>query len=410
MSKTDARNLVPALQSGDELLDRPWTQLPAEVAATLRPFVPETAEEIIATIQRTVPAYARPLEGAFGEAITTGVELALSEFLDEVEQGAPADDRPARDLYADLGRGELRQGRDMEALLSAYRVGARVAWRRTAAAGRAAGFDADTMSLLAEAFFAYVDQLSARSTAGFVEEQSLVAGESARRRRALLTLLAQSPPPDPSAIETAAREARWHPPAMVAALVWRDESPQAVGRLLPLGSLAAALDDGLTYAIVPDPDGPGRREQLERALGGRSAALGPTAAWPETWRSVQRARAAHRLLSDGLIGDGRLVRADDELAQLIVHGDRSLIAELAESRLAPLAGRSAHSRARLEETLAAWLDHQGNVPETARALHVHPQTVRYRMAQLRELFGDRLDDPQERFELSLAVRARPAGR
>jgi DNA-binding PucR family transcriptional regulator len=91
---------------------------------------------------------------------------------------------------------------------------------------------------------------------------------------------------------------------------------------------------------------------------------------------------------------------------LIVHADPSLLAELAELRLAPLSGRSDHSRARLRETLAAWLDHHGNVPETARALHVHPQTVRYRMTQLRELFGDALEDPQLRFELSLAVRAR----
>jgi DNA-binding PucR family transcriptional regulator len=42
----------------------------------------------------------------------------------------------------------------------------------------------------------------------------------------------------------------------------------------------------------------------------------------------------------------------------------------------------------------------------AKALHVHPQTVRYRLARLRELFGSRLDDPDGRFELELALRAR----
>jgi DNA-binding PucR family transcriptional regulator len=42
----------------------------------------------------------------------------------------------------------------------------------------------------------------------------------------------------------------------------------------------------------------------------------------------------------------------------------------------------------------------------AKALHVHPQTVRYRLARLRELFGARLDDPDARFELELALRAR----
>ena len=43
----------------------------------------------------------------------------------------------------------------------------------------------------------------------------------------------------------------------------------------------------------------------------------------------------------------------------------------------------------------------------AGELHVHPQTVRYRVAQLRELFGDRLEDADARFELALALRAEP---
>ena len=41
----------------------------------------------------------------------------------------------------------------------------------------------------------------------------------------------------------------------------------------------------------------------------------------------------------------------------------------------------------------------------AAALDVHPQTVRYRIRQLRDLFGDRLEDPEGRFELALALRA-----
>jgi DNA-binding PucR family transcriptional regulator len=56
-------------------------------------------------------------------------------------------------------------------------------------------------------------------------------------------------------------------------------------------------------------------------------------------------------------------------------------------------------------TLAAWLAEQGRMQAVAERLHVHPQTVRYRLARLRELFGDALDDPQRRFELELALRA-----
>ena len=42
---------------------------------------------------------------------------------------------------------------------------------------------------------------------------------------------------------------------------------------------------------------------------------------------------------------------------------------------------------------------------TAEALHVHVQTVRYRLAQLREVFGDALDDGRGRLELALALLA-----
>ncbi len=66
------------------------------------------------------------------------------------------------------------------------------------------------------------------------------------------------------------------------------------------------------------------------------------------------------------------------------------------------------ARERLTESLRAWLDCQGRVDETARALDVHPQTVRYRLNQLREALGGALDDPDARFELALALRVRGA--
>ena len=61
------------------------------------------------------------------------------------------------------------------------------------------------------------------------------------------------------------------------------------------------------------------------------------------------------------------------------------------------------------ETLAAWLEHQGEVRPAAQQLHVHTQTVRYRVAQLRELLGDRMATAEGRLELELALRARRQG-
>ena len=98
--------------------------------------------------------------------------------------------------------------------------------------------------------------------------------------------------------------------------------------------------------------------------------------------------------------------AEEHLAGLLVAADPDLAADLVASRLAPLDHLPDGSRARLTETLAAWLDRPGQVQAVAAALDVHPQTVRYRVRQLRDLFGTRLDDPEARFDLALALRAR----
>jgi DNA-binding PucR family transcriptional regulator len=55
----------------------------------------------------------------------------------------------------------------------------------------------------------------------------------------------------------------------------------------------------------------------------------------------------------------------------------------------------------------AWLRHRGAQAAVAAELGVHPQTVRYRLRRLRELFGAALEDPDRRFALELALRADP---
>jgi DNA-binding PucR family transcriptional regulator len=98
--------------------------------------------------------------------------------------------------------------------------------------------------------------------------------------------------------------------------------------------------------------------------------------------------------------------AESHKLSLLLGADRRLARDVAESALAPLASETELSQERLGSTLDAWLRHRGRTEAVASALHVHPQTVRYRLNRLRELFGTRLDDPDGRFELELALRAR----
>src|SRR5207248_8560734 len=97
----------------------------------------------------------------------------------------------------------------LESLLSAYRTGARVAWRRFAAAGVSAGLEPDTLYLLAESIFAYIDVLSAESAEGHALEQSAAASEAELRRRRLVRLLVRETPPDPRTAAAAASDAGW---------------------------------------------------------------------------------------------------------------------------------------------------------------------------------------------------------
>ena len=261
------------------------------------------------------------------------------------------------------------------------------------------------LALLAESIFAYIDELSAASAEGFAREQSAAAGEADRRRAALARLLIQHPPADPAEVELAARDAGMELPDRLAAVVWAPREGDRTASWLPMGSLAVA-DGELSYALVPDPDAPMRRAEIARAFGRRAAALGPSVRWQDAARSALRATEVHRLTAAGVIAADGLVRAEDHLTTLLIERDPSLLSELAERRLAPLTEASTSARARLLETLEAWLEHHGSVPEVARAIHVHPQTVRYRLNQLRNLFGDDLDDPDARFELMVVTRAR----
>ena len=431
-----------------------FAAVPPEAADVLRPALPGLADEMIAAISLEVPDYARAMEGTFGQLVRMGVEVALNRFVDMVADPS-ADVTRARDTYVNLGRGEFHSGRSLDALLAAYRVGARLAWRRFVDAGTAGRLPPETIYSLGEAIFAYIDEISAESADGYAEEQSAAAGESQRRRRRLIRLLAQDPPASQEAIRTAAQAAAWPLPRQLAVLVAAaaetaagaeaSGAPPGGGEPVPGEEIVEAIATrlarrlggdaiggaagGLACVFVPDPDAPGRRRQLVATIGdesdgsrgGRAArgdgdgrsgdasdapppvAIGPTVPWHAASASLRRAAAAYRLAAGGGI-DGPLVVAEQHLATLLLAADRGLAADLAASRLAPLAQLADGPRARLTETLRAWLDRPGQVQAVAAELGVHPQTVRYRLRQLRELFGTRLEDPEARFELSLALR------
>ena len=384
----------------------PWADLPPSLGDLLRPQLAPVVGAVIAALPLEVPDYARPLEGRFGEGVRVGVQVALGRFLDLPGTTEPALAGTDREVYVALGRGELRQGRQLATLLAAYRVGARVAFRRFAGVvgGGPSGVDPDVLIRLAEAVFAYIDELSAASVDGYAQEQSLRAGESGRRRSQLLDLLLAGRLDATEAVAMA-RQAGWPLPGTVVVVVLPVAA--ADGLAVALGESALVGErDGQVVVVVAAPGPAADRARLERRLAGRSAAVGPTVPWEAAAVSLRIAGLAAALPGTEAAG----VRwAEDHLAALLVRGGGvpELATALGARRLAPLETLKEGPRERMAETLLAWLRHRGERQHVAAELHVHTQTVGYRLGQLRALFGDALDDPDARFELELALRARP---
>jgi hypothetical protein len=353
------------------------------------------AADVIAAVGREVAEYARPLDGRFGRNLTTGVHRALAAFIDLLED--PSRPTLPRSIYMDLGRGEAREGRELDALLSAYRVGARVAWRTVGDRAVAAGASPQALVQLAEMLFTYIDGLSALSVRGYAEEQAARAGERDRRRVELARLLLSGV--DDDSLRELATLARWAiPDHLVAVLLPSDDVPSG----LPANALVWPRDDDVV-ALVPCSAEFGVA-QLRRRLHNVAAVIGLVVVPREARHSLEAASALRQVDAGGSERRAPLL-VDDHLLDLVLRADPSLLSRLSGQLLAPLATVPESPRERLSITLLTWLAYAGARNAVAEALHVHPQTVRYRMAQLREIFGDALDDPERRTALQIVLRA-----
>jgi hypothetical protein len=384
----------------------------------MRPELPGVAEEIIAEVRRAIPEYARPMEGPYGQALRMGVQQALTTFVDRVADPlAPCGTRD--EVCRRLGQYEALEGRSLDSLQAAYRIGAQVAWRRLMRLGQLNNLNSVVMSLLADAVFRYMDELAALSLEGYQEAQARSAEARQEWRLRLLRLILEQPPAPRRAITSLAELAGWTMPETVTPVALR-----AVGKADGAGApdgcapLAQATDgvplldsDVLAdlscarpHLLIPGPVTQTRELMLQAAIAGRRAAIGLTVPLPSAADSLRWARQALVLAGSGIIPDAPIARCEDHLVTLWLLSDSALADQVVKQQLGVLTRLTPRQRSRVTETLGPWLETRGTAAEIADMLHVHPQTVRYRIRQFEQTFGDRLKDPDARFGLELALR------
>ncbi|BBZ56743.1 PucR family transcriptional regulator [Mycolicibacterium phocaicum] len=383
--------------------------LDEEMVQALEGVLPQMAERTVAAVTAEVPSYTDAFSGPMGQTIESAVQLALGVFLRLTtrSQGTDPGPRlsPALDGAYDLGRGEARTGRSIDALLSAYRVGARVAWRELSETAVAAGLSAATTARFAEMVFAFIDELSAASVAGHADE--LAAAGRVRQRhldRLAVELLAGAPL---NQLLASAEQANWKPPTTLSAVLLPESEIRRLTALFTQEVLQASLDtpevdagESLAVVLVPDAEGRQRRRILD-TLAGRRAIVGPVREWSSVSASYLRAIRMRALVAD----EPTVVDTEDHLVDLVLSADQDAADDLRRRVLAPMAELRPSAAERLAETLRAWVLHLGRRDAVAESLFVHPQTVRYRMTQLRELYGDRLDDPGVVLQIAVALGA-----
>ena len=386
---------------------RPTTQihtvvtLDPVISAALRTHLADVADRAVLTIIEEVPSYAGAWRGRMGEIIRNAVELALGGFLTlATREEVHVPKAPAIEGAYQLGRGEARSGRSVEALLAAYRIGARVAWRDMSQVAVDAGVEAEQLGRFAELVFAYIDELSAASVAGHTDELDSTGRVRQRNLERLAKALLTGAPAD--AVTAAAARADWEAPgALTAVVLPESQVSQALTALDPQTLQPTddvpGLPEGLASLLVPGAGTAAARRTLLRALRGTDAVVGPAVTWLEVSASHRRVIRCLALGVDGLVD------SDDHLAALLLGADPDARAALRARVLAPMADLRPSTAEKLTETLRVWLLHHGRREAIAEALFVHPQTVRYRVGQLREVYGDRLEDPAFVLDATLAL-------
>ncbi|TDB75493.1 CdaR family transcriptional regulator [Micromonospora sp. KC723] len=398
---------------------RPAPQIPAATVDLLRADVLRSATELVHEIERHVPEYAPTGDGSHARALRGGVELALRRYVDLLDQHA----RPSattgpqdvaggeaidwREVYRTVGANEMRAGRSLDGLHAATRTCARVANRRLRAFAARHALSPDAVAWLAERIFDNIDDIAQASAEGYARAREAEAGELDRRRRRLVEVLLADPPPSVPALAAAAATARWRLPRRLAAVAIAAPGPLTRAPTL-VPEILTGYDREQPCLIVPDPEGHAQMRVLVNGLAAHHAAVGLAVPPTEAGASLRWARLALDLAANGFVPRQPLIWCGDHLAALAVFQDRALIDALNERQLAPLARLRDDRRALLADTLLAWLTFNMNANEVAAHLHVHPQTVRHRLRQLTDLFGDRIRDPRQRLELEIALRAERA--
>jgi DNA-binding PucR family transcriptional regulator len=359
--------------------------LVAEIEGELDALVPQIGDRIREEIPdfRRLPAdtLARAIRGNVGRALTALRDLRPPTEA-ELEQAAA------------IGRERAEQGLTVDAVLHAYRVSVTAVWSRFGELARERGADVTSVLAFSETLWVWADAVMDIVGAAHREVELEQAREEQQRRDAFLLALLTG---TLDAVELRRDSGTF---GLDADRVFTPFRARATGPAAVPHRVAAALagDDGMVMSLDRDLAGIATRPPV--AMPGIVTGVGP----PARLESLPAAFAlASRVLQTAVAfgQEGAFTLADLSIRPAIV-ADGALGDAFVARYLEPLAGLG-RLGAELEETLRTWFDQGMRVDDAARALHVHPNTLRHRLRRFEETTGTTLRDPRHLVELWWAL-------
>lgn len=387
------------------------TPIPAYLLAQMRPELPTLFAEIVQEICAAIPGYRILLNGPYGALIKGNVQRNLATFF--ARAATPGLASPERDkLCRAAGRLEALNGHTMDRLHTAYRIGMQVTWRRVIKVARRNNIPMPAVSALVDTLFGYVEEMTALAREGYSQARAQAARPLDARRTVLLRRLMKATPIAGAVLADLADRAAWQVPDAVTPIAL-SAGAEVLRGCLPEDVLAD-LGDPRPHLLVPGALDADREKLVLAALVSGRAAAGLTVPLAEVSHSLRWARqilaaaapapAPPTLEAGPKPAPAWLERVEDRVLELLLMTDPNLARHVAARQLAPLEAKTAARRTRTQETLLAWLSSRGNVEQMAKVLHVHPQTVRYRMRGIDKDFGPLLDDPEWRLTTEIVLR------
>lgn len=195
---------------------------------------------------------------------------------------------------------------------------------------------------------------------------------------------------------------------------WVIHEPRRVMALLPNSKTASSYEQD---SEVPDEQGilsslervqarllPQNARQKLTYSGGVGQIAKQVQTIPQAWREAQQALEIGRRL----FGEGKLhsfARLGIYRLLFPLYGEQTLL-DFYHETLGPLLDADNRGNQALLETLEGFFRCNGNLSETARVMHLHRNSLLYRLSRIEELLGRSLEDAELRLSLQIALKIR----